>query len=362
MLTEMDTIEEHRSDNRPSSETSDLWNAEVFSVVLPVQRSKICVSLPLSKVFVQRSSNEFCTGVLAKMSLGRCNELHQSRMPSYAQHCFSTINPLLTGTILFEGCVILQTLEISFCFLQKNQFDDGTHFFGKTPLAQRGLTKPAVETLARSELLHVIMHRYGIETIAETLQIRVGDGGYQVKFRVVPVGQDKDHNYRALLRKRGIVEVQTVSLVVACLPCHECVQIEEDPPASSDDNGEGSNLFEMALCNAIDQLLNHLACERNLTFGKWMEELCISDILIPSVAGSVNVGLQMLLTSPHANSGSCSQQMCEAILLNLGQSKVQELDLKERPLIQDGVGILLHRWFERSERRPLVPKDAAEMS
>ena len=277
------------------------------------------------------------------------------RTQDFFTHDFSL---LLTKTKL-EGCVIMQTLEISFCFLFPNQFDDGAHYLERDHCVQRGLTQLTVENLARSETLHTILHRYGIETIAETLQIQVGDDGHQVKFGVVPVGQDKDPNYRTLLRKRGIVEVETVSLVVACLPCHECAPIEED---TLDENGEQHDIFEMAMCNAIDQLLNHLVCERNFTFGKRMEELCKSDILIPSIASSVNAGLQMLLTSPNANSGSCSQQMCEAIVLNLGQSQVRELDFKERPLIQDGVGILLHRWFERSRRRPHQPQDAAEMS
>jgi len=43
------TLDELETMELPSDEleTTDLWTAEVFSVVLPVQKSKVCVSLPL---------------------------------------------------------------------------------------------------------------------------------------------------------------------------------------------------------------------------------------------------------------------------------------------------------------------------
>jgi len=43
------TLDELETMELPSDEleATDLWTAEVFSVVLPVQKSKVCVSLPL---------------------------------------------------------------------------------------------------------------------------------------------------------------------------------------------------------------------------------------------------------------------------------------------------------------------------
>ena len=217
--------------------------------------------------------------------------------------------------------------------------------------------KLAVEQLARSDLLHCILNRYGIEVIPDTLKIETGDHGLQVEFCVIPLSQDRDQNYRALLKRRSIVEIDRLSMVVAKLPLHDPSIVLLDGNEWSGESSQIHDVFNMAVCNAIDQLLNHLVCERSITFGKWFKELCVSDVLIPSIASSVNAGMDMLHKSQIPNSGSCSQLMVESILLNLGGSKIQELALEERPIIQEGVEILLQNWLERCQRRQQRPQD-----
>lgn len=195
------------------------------------------------------------------------------------------------------------------------------------------------------------MNRYGIETIPGTVQIRRADHGQQVSFGIVPVIQDKDHNYRTLLKKRGVIHVQKLTLVVACLPMQDRDHLEENEQQLMEDSDKKQEMFEMAVCNAMDKLLNNLICERKITFGKWLHELCVADVLIPSIACSVNSGMDMLLKSQIANSGFCSQLIVEAILEHLGQCQVQELVLEERPIIQEGIQIMLQRWFEKRQRR-----------
>lgn len=213
------------------------------------------------------------------------------------------------------------------------------------------LTKNAVDILARSHLLHCVLNRYGIEIIPGTAQIRTGDHGQQVEFGIVPVSQEKDHNYRTLLKKRSVIHVQKLTLVVACLPMHDEDHLEENGQQLMEDSDQKQEMFEMAVCNATDELLNNLVCERKITFGKWLQELCVADVLIPSIACSVNSGMDMLLKSQITNSGCCSQQIVEAILVHLGQSQVQELALEERPIIQEGIQIVLQSWFEKRQRR-----------
>ena len=221
----------------------------------------------------------------------------------------------------------------------------------------RTSNKLAVEQLARSDLLHCILNRYGIEIIPETLKIQTGDNGLQVEFGVIALSQDRDQNYRALLRRRSIVEIERLSMVVASLPLHDSDNILDDGNEWRGESGQIDEMFNMAVCNAMDQLLNHLVSERSITFGKWLKELCVSDVLIPSIASSVNAGMDMLHKSPISNSCSCSQLMVEAILLNLGESKIQELAFEERPIIQEGVQILLRNWCERYQQRQRRPQD-----
>ena len=210
-----------------------------------------------------------------------------------------------------------------------------------------------------------MLNRYGIETLQETLRIREGDHGLQVEFGVIPVGQDRDHNYRALVRRRSIIEVERASMIVACLPLlplPDSDNVQEDIHEWREESGHNQNMFNMAVCNAMDQMLNHLVCERSITFGKYFKELCVSDVLIPSIAGNINAGMEMLLKSPITNSGSCSQLMVEAILLSLGEGQVQELALEERPVIQEGVQILMQNWLQRSQRRQQRPQATLELS
>jgi hypothetical protein len=211
-------------------------------------------------------------------------------------------------------------------------------------------------------LLHCVLNRYGIETLPETLRIREGDHGLQVEFGVVPVGQDRNHNYRALVRRRSIIEVERASMIVACLPLPDSDNVQEDIREWREESGHNQNMFNMAVCNAMDQMLNHLVCERSITFGKYFKELCVSDVLIPSIAASINAGMEMLFKSQITNSGSCSQLMVEAILLSLGEGQVQELALEERPVIQEGVQILMQNWLQRSQRRQQRPHATLELS
>lgn len=209
----------------------------------------------------------------------------------------------------------------------------------------------AVETLGRSDQLHSVLNRFGIEAVPESLRVRMGDHEDQIEFRVASVGQDKDPYCRALLRRRSIIEVEKLSIVVACLPFHNSDDSEEDGPQGSDDSVQLDDNLDVALSHVIHQLLNHLVCERGIVFGRSSKELCVRDILIPSIANDVNAGLEMLHASSNANSCHCSQLFVEAILLNLGESTVQELALEEQPLVLEGVRMLLKNCFEKSQRR-----------
>ena len=210
----------------------------------------------------------------------------------------------------------------------------------------------AVETLGRSDQLHSVLNRFGIEAIPESLRVRMGDHEDQIEFRVASVGQDKDPYCRALLRRRSIIEVEKLSIVVACLPFHNSDASEEDGLQCSDDSVQKlDDNLDVALSHVINQLLNHLACERGIVFGRSSKELCVRDILIPSIASDVNAGLEMLHASSNANSCHCSQLFVEAILLNLGESTVQELASEEQPLVLEGVRMLLKNCFEKSQRR-----------
>jgi hypothetical protein len=214
--------------------------------------------------------------------------------------------------------------------------------------------KITVDGFAHSCLLHSTLYRYGIETIPETMEIRMGDQGASVRFDLVRIKQD--HNYRTILKRGGIFEVETLSAETAMLPINYATKSEEEDFDLSDENENCGVQFEMCMCFAIDQLLNHLVSNQNIPFGGCLKELCVSNILIPSIASSINAGLEMLFTSPFMNSESSSQQIIEAILLNLGETKMRRFEAKGRPLVQKGVEILLQTWFERSQRSPYSPK------
>ena len=158
----------------------------------------------------------------------------------------------------------MQTLEISFCRisrLQDNQFNTGTKNYSSSAFAWRS-DKVAVETLGRSDQLHSVLNRFGIEAIPESLRVRMGDHEDQIEFRVASVGQDKDPYCRALLRRRGIIEVEKLSIVVACLPFHNSDASEEDGLQCSDDSVQKlDDNLDVALSHVINQLLNDLACE-----------------------------------------------------------------------------------------------------
>ncbi len=209
----------------------------------------------------------------------------------------------------------------------------------------------AVETLGRSDQLHSVLKRFGIEAIPESLRVRMGDQEDHIEFRVASVAQDKDPYCRALLRRRSIIEVEKLSIVVACLPFHNSEDSEEDGLQCNDDSVQLDDNLDVALSHVINQLLNHLVCERGIVFGRSSKELCVRDILIPSIASDVNAGLEMLHASSNANSCHCSQLFVEAILLNLGESTVQELASEEQPVVLEGVRILLKNCFEKSQRR-----------
>jgi hypothetical protein len=125
---------------------------------------------------------------------------------------------------------------------------------------------------------------------------------------------------------------------------------EEDDFDSRNELSEYGDVYELACCNAIGQLLDHLVCERSLTFGGCLKDLCVSDIFIPSIANDVNSGLDMLLTSTNLNSGCCSQLLVQAILTTLGPSKVEEFASEEQALIQEGVLMLLSKHFEKKRQ------------
>ncbi len=216
-----------------------------------------------------------------------------------------------------------------------------------------------VEKIARSGLLQSILTRYGIAIILDSMKISIGDHGNQLEFNVVQLTHDKDQNYRALLRRRSIIEVETLSIAVAC------VALNDFDHSDSEDNfrdepSQNGDLLESAICHAIDQLLNHLVCERNMAFGGCLKDLCVSDILIPSIASDVNSGLDMLLTSSIANSGSCSQRLVQAILMALGPSRVQELAPRDQPLIQEGVLMLLSNHLERKKHSHQLLENAPQ--
>jgi hypothetical protein len=212
--------------------------------------------------------------------------------------------------------------------------------------------KPPDEEIARSDLLHSILSRYGILLLPGTMQTRATENAHSVEFIVVPSRDEKDYSYRALLKKRCIIEVEKLSIAIACLPSTESEMSDSDKfHESSDEPSQHHNMLEMVVCNAIDQLLDHLVCERGFTFGRWLNELCVSEILIPSIAGDLNAGLEMLLSSPNENSGSCSQLIVQSILTTLGESKVQTLASEGQSLVKEGVQVLLNKFLERSKRQ-----------
>lgn len=208
------------------------------------------------------------------------------------------------------------------------------------------------EEIVRSDLLHSILSRYGIEILPGTMQTRMTEFAHRVEFNVVPSRDEKDYSYRALLKKRCIIEVEKLSIAIACLPSNESeISGSDKLHESSDEPSQHHSVLEMVVCNAIDQLLDHLVCERGFTFGRWLKELCVSEVFIPSIAGDLNAGLEMLLSSPNANSGSCSQLIVQSILTTLGESNVQNLASEGQPLVKEGVQVLLHKFLERSNRQ-----------